>query len=723
VEDRSGNSEFDVILLSDFRFPGGTSHSNAEEIKAQAARGLSTGLLQVRSPVLKKERPIAPVIQRCVDAGLCAFIPARRRSRCKVLVIRHPTVLLQGRREMPAVDADRVVVVVNQPPADHKRGGNCYEVADVQARAKRFFGTVGTWFPIGPLVRAAIRSEPGIRNLAAQDWHNIIDVREWRVARPSYVSDRPVIGRHSRDSPDKWPDRSEDLLLAYPDDDEFKVRILGGAARAQELLGRVPESWQVLAFGALSPRDFLAGIDFFVYYHHPRWVEAFGRTILEALAAGAPAILPPHFAELFEDAAIYAEPREVRALVRELYGDRSEYEQRSRRGIEFVEDRFSHAAHARRLEAIMRSDAPAAEEPPARGMWNRLSWGRSRPATLTASLRPESVYKLRIELEQAAPGSRALLRGTSRATGAELFRIPVEESARSVGTYVATGAEPDRVDVALEIEGNGASPRLRRLRAERRADRPRSRQLELGDTSVTAALATYPARADIAPAVIDILAAQVDRLFVYLNNYDEVPSFIRRHRHRGRIAFILDPASERRAAAKFHWLRWIRGYHLLCDDDILYPPDYAARMVAAVEDQRRKAIVGVHGVVLQPIVDDARGSRRAIFKYGQPLAAATTVHFLGSGTAALHSDVLASMDLSNLPSYPIANDEVLAVAAKTAGVPMVCVPRAAGWLRPHPGMRFGIFEERTIDGAQHEIATRLLAAANPWPELTAPPDE
>ena len=47
----------------------------------------------------------------------------------------------------------------------------------------------------------------------------------------------------------------------------------------------------LLLFSALLPyvvlRYFLGSIDFFVYYHHPAWVEAFGRTIAEAAATAS----------------------------------------------------------------------------------------------------------------------------------------------------------------------------------------------------------------------------------------------------------------------------------------------------------------------------------------------------------------------------------------------------------------------------------------------------
>ncbi|HJV14037.1 MAG TPA: hypothetical protein VJ625_09105 [Propionibacteriaceae bacterium] len=40
----SEHRQVDVLMVSGFRFPGGTSHSVAEEIAAQAQYGWSTGL-------------------------------------------------------------------------------------------------------------------------------------------------------------------------------------------------------------------------------------------------------------------------------------------------------------------------------------------------------------------------------------------------------------------------------------------------------------------------------------------------------------------------------------------------------------------------------------------------------------------------------------------------------------------------------------------------------
>ena len=168
------------------------------------------------------------------------------------------------------------------------------------------------------------------KDCVSDDWVNIIDVDAWHTDRPWWQSDRPVIGRHSRPSPQKWPTDPKIIEAVYPVDGSAIVRILGGADPVRDVLGYVPESWQVMPFGAVDPREFLAQLDFFVYYHHPAWVEAFGRNILEAMASGLPAILPPHFRRLFGDSAIYAEPAEVPSVVSRLYGASVERTRRHR---------------------------------------------------------------------------------------------------------------------------------------------------------------------------------------------------------------------------------------------------------------------------------------------------------------------------------------------------------------------------------------------------------
>jgi hypothetical protein len=105
----------------------------------------------------------------------------------------------------------------------------------------------------------------------------------------------------------------------------------------------------VVPFGAEEPGAFLRTLDFFVYFHDPHLVEAFGRTILEAMASGVPVVVGEHFRETFGDAALYTDPAGVRELVRSLYADRSRYRAVVRHARDFVERRFGSASHVARL--------------------------------------------------------------------------------------------------------------------------------------------------------------------------------------------------------------------------------------------------------------------------------------------------------------------------------------------------------------------------------------
>lgn len=349
-------------MLSDLRFPGGTSHSLAEEIAAQADAGWSTGVIHLNGPLMSWLRPVNPRLREQIRRGQARLFVGNRPVQTKLVVVRHPAVLQAAAGQLPEIETEHLVLIANAPPIDID-GYRHYRPQAVDRIARERFGVAPVWAPIGPLVRQAIASDIPA-GLHDQDWVNIIDVDAWRVDRPNRQADRPVIGRHSRPSPQKWPIDPKVIETVYPVDGSTTVKILGGADPVREVLGYVPNSWQVSPFGAIDPRLFLAQLDFFVYFHHPAWVEAFGRNILEAMASGLPAILPPHFRPLFGDAAIYAEPAEVPSVLRRLYADRIAYEEVVARAACLVRARFGYQAHQQRVAELIGSPkAVAADQP------------------------------------------------------------------------------------------------------------------------------------------------------------------------------------------------------------------------------------------------------------------------------------------------------------------------------------------------------------------------
>jgi glycosyltransferase involved in cell wall biosynthesis len=354
---------YDVAILSDLRYPGGNSASIVAEVQAQAAAGLSTVLAHVPSPHLRHARPFQSRIVACLRDGLADLAhDDGAEITAKVLLIRQPRIFTVEPPTTPAIRAEHTILVLNQPPGDERDDERYYVLADVRKRVERLFGDGVVWAPISSQVRDNVLRVAPRTTLPDTDWHEIIDVAEWQVERrpPGPV---PVIGRHGRPDPVKWPRDPGELLQAYPDAADIKVRILGGGEIGVHRLGRRPQSWDVVEFGAESPRDFLATLDFFVYFHDQDWVEAFGRTILEAMAAGVPVIVAPHFRAIFGEAALYTDPAGVRDLVRRLHADRPAYEAQVARARRFVTEQFGSASHVARLASL--GVMPGAERPAA----------------------------------------------------------------------------------------------------------------------------------------------------------------------------------------------------------------------------------------------------------------------------------------------------------------------------------------------------------------------
>jgi glycosyltransferase involved in cell wall biosynthesis len=351
--------QVDVLIVSSFSFAGGTTSSNVQEIQAQVRAGLRTGLIDHPVWDWQVPRPVDSRIRDLVDGSAVQWISPGQHVAADLAIIRAPKAIEHLMDDLPRISAKRTVVVVNQTPRYHYGDGasaeSAYDLAACVANVKSAFGEA-TWYPIGPRVRDALVTHhpellPGTA-LADTDWVNIIDPDAW-VRSGERAADGTVrIGRHSRDDPTKWLQDADALRAAYPSAEPFEVHVLGGARSAKRVLGSVPERWRVSRFGALSPREFLHGLDVYVYFTAASYTEAFGRAPLEALAVGLPTILPREFEPLFGDAALYGGPQDVRGIVDALMGDPRAYQAQADRARQYVASHFSYDTHVARLAAL-----------------------------------------------------------------------------------------------------------------------------------------------------------------------------------------------------------------------------------------------------------------------------------------------------------------------------------------------------------------------------------
>lgn len=265
---------------------------------------------------------------------------------------------------------------------------------------------------------------------------------------------------------------------------------------------------------------------------------------------------------------------------------------------------------------------------------------------------------------------------------------------------------------AAGIRGTGATPYMPFPLTRRRFPAPAAllpSPSAAAQQTVHAAVASIPGRQAQLAAVVAAIAPQVDVLHVYLNGYATVPDFLQ-GKSAVRVARSQD-WGDARDNGKFHFLGEAGSYYLTLDDDLAYPADYVRTLLLNIEKYGRRAVVGVHGVLLAHPMTRFYANRTVLgFRHG--LVADRSVHLLGTGTVAFHRDTLA-LTYSDFGEPGMA-DLWLAIAAKRQGVPLRCIARGPGWLRPlgeagQPSL-YGEYARAAGD----EVQTGLARAHGPW---------
>ena len=98
--------------------------------------------------------------------------------------------------------------------------------------------------------------------------------------------------------------------------------------------------------------EFLRGLDFFVYFHSHKWIEAFGLAIGEAMATGLVTLLPRSLEMTFGEGAVYCTPDEVRDLINFYLSRPDEYQRQSRAARERIATRHGLDIYKDRIEAL-----------------------------------------------------------------------------------------------------------------------------------------------------------------------------------------------------------------------------------------------------------------------------------------------------------------------------------------------------------------------------------
>lgn len=169
---------------------------------------------------------------------------------------------------------------------------------------------------------------------------------------------------------------------------------------------------------------------------------------------------------------------------------------------------------------------------------------------------------------------------------------------------------------------------------------------------------------------------QLDELVVYLNDYDDVPRFLKKSKIR--VVRSQDAEGDLRDNGEFYDLPHdTEAYVFTLDDDLLYPMDYVSRMIQHIEFLRRRCVVGVHAAAF-PSGEFSRLRQRTVYHFAKKHKG-HFVDLLGTGTAAWHASTI-RISLQDFETKGVC-DLWFAAAAARQKVPLFAVPRDRAWIR------------------------------------------
>jgi hypothetical protein len=194
----------------------------------------------------------------------------------------------------------------------------------------------------------------------------------------------------------------------------------------------------------------------------------------------------------------------------------------------------------------------------------------------------------------------------------------------------------------------------------------------------TASLAAMPAREKQLQQVIKSLLPQVDRINVYLNEWQQTPDFLTNKKIT--VFRSQDEAGDLGDVGKFYQCEKVRGYHFTCDDDLLYPADYVKTLINAIEKRSRKAVVSFHGRSFDqfPITSYYNGHASAI-SCRKDCDQDTPAHVLGTGVLGYHTDTM-KITLADFKAINM-GDIWFSIQAELQNIPRVVLKHEAGWIQ------------------------------------------
>ncbi|WP_218221697.1 glycosyltransferase family 2 protein [Nesterenkonia sp. Act20] len=325
----------DVVIAADWCEYGPEQISALEEIHHLLQAGQRVGVLHLDNALhlARYARTHCAPIEKLISTGQVQLVLADEDFHAVgLLLVRNPELLQFMPAGSTAFTPEQVVVAAEAPPRDAESKVK-YLPEECARHAEAYFGRRAQWVPSTARVRTALNKLLPAEDISAFSYTSPFAPGAARRRR-SLSSRRPVIGRWAGVTREDWPAHASETLARWPAEENTDVRLYGDPAAAQRALNvrHLPANWVAFEPGEASRAGFYRAVDFFVHYaqtppDHPE------RAVLEAMASGAVAVLPPAFEPVYGRAALYAQAEDVQPLIRRYSADEQLFAEQAARGL------------------------------------------------------------------------------------------------------------------------------------------------------------------------------------------------------------------------------------------------------------------------------------------------------------------------------------------------------------------------------------------------------
>lgn len=195
---------------------------------------------------------------------------------------------------------------------------------------------------------------------------------------------------------------------------------------------------------------------------------------------------------------------------------------------------------------------------------------------------------------------------------------------------------------------------------------------------IIAGMASMPERETSLKLVVSSILPQVDELHVYLNNYNNIPDFLKQNK-----IFIYkseDEIGDIGDVGKFYTVEKAKGYFFAMDDDIIYPFDYVITLMNKIEQYKRRYPVSLHGRIFDnlPTHSYYHGHTKT-FQCFNDILIDEFAQIIGTGVLAFHTDTI-KIKISDFKTTNMA-DIWFSKKCHKLNINLMVIAHHAGWIK------------------------------------------